>query len=56
MKKFELPHQHSEKSIGNIKSELSDSKRFIATSEIFKQLSDFNIRLSFVNNNNKKNS
>lgn len=37
---FQLPHQHGEKNIGQIKSELSQTERFAITSEIFKQLSD----------------
>lgn len=40
MNKFTLPHQHGEKNIGKIKSELSKNTHFYATAEIFKQLSD----------------
>lgn len=40
MAEFQLPHQHGEKNIANIKNELSQTERFSATSEIFKQLSD----------------
>lgn len=40
MNQLELPHQHGEKNIGNIKAELAKTARFSATAEIFKQLSD----------------
>lgn len=40
MIEFQLPHQHGERNIGHIKSELSQTERFAITSEIFKQLSD----------------
>lgn len=40
MIEFQLPHQHGERNIGHIKSELSQTERFAVTSEIFKQLSD----------------
>lgn len=40
MSKFELPHQHGEKNINSIRTELTQSTRFTATSDIFKQLSD----------------
>ena len=40
MEKFELPHQHGEKNIEHIHSELSQHDRFSTVSEMLKQLAD----------------
>jgi len=40
MIEFQLPHQHGERNLGHIQNELSQTARFIVTSEVFKQLSD----------------
>lgn len=37
---FALPHQHGERNIGHIKTELLQTQRFALTSDIFKLLSD----------------